>query len=87
MSEVQQQRWLTPKEAAKYLGCGVSTLAIYRSMGTGPSYTKWAATMVRYDVQDLNAWMEARKVTPEPKPANVERRPVGRPRKQEVIAC
>ena len=86
MSEVQQQRWLTPKEAAKYLGCGVSTLAIYRSMGTGPIYTKWNATMVRYSRENLDAFMEARKITPEPKPASVERRPVGRPRKQEMAA-
>ena len=79
-------RWLTPQEAAKYIKCGLSTLAIYRSMGTGPRYVKWNASSVRYDIQDLDEWLEQRKVTPEPKPAAAEKRPVGRPRKHAVVA-
>ena len=74
------KRYLTPQEAADYLGMGLSTLGIHRMNGTGPKYIKWGAN-VRYDVNDLDEWMDAHRVTPEPAPAPKIKRPVGRPRK------
>jgi hypothetical protein len=73
------KRYLTPKEAAIYLGIGQSTLAIHRMKGTGPKFISWA-TNIRYDLEDLNAWMGERRVTPMP---GADLRRVGRPRKQE----
>lgn len=84
---MQQQitkRYLNPKEAAAYLGMGLSTLGIHRMHGTGPKFISWA-TNVRYDIADLDAWMEERRVTPAPKPIQAKRR-VGRPRKNDTHA-
>ncbi len=76
------RRYLTPKEAADYLGIGLSTLGIHRMNGTGPAYVKWA-TNIRYSIEDLDNWMAQHRVTPTPV-TSLEKRRVGRPRKQAV---
>ena len=53
------RRYLTPKEAAEYLGIGLSTLGIHRMEGTGPAYVKWA-TNIRYNIDHLDSWMAER---------------------------
>ena len=77
------KRYLTPIEAAEYLGVGHSTLSIHRMKGTGPVFIKWG-TNVRYDVIELDRWMAANAVTPAPRPETTKRR-VGRPGKKEVL--
>ncbi len=76
------KRYLTPTEAAEYLGVGHSTLSIHRMSGTGPAYVKWGRMNVRYDMLELDRWMAANTVTPAPKPAAPQKRRVGRPRKE-----
>ena len=76
------KRYLTPLEAAEYLGVGHSTLSIHRMQGTGPAFIKWSNN-VRYDVMSLDRWMAERTVTPAaPAPVTTKRR-VGRPAKRE----
>ena len=55
-------RYLNTQQAAAYIGFSVAFLVAYRNKGGGPRYTK-TANAVRYDVRDLDAWMEARKVS------------------------
>lgn len=56
-------RWLTTAAAAEYLGCTVSFLVNDRYMRRhGIPYSKVGRNIVRYDRQDLDAFMAARKV-------------------------
>lgn len=50
-----EDEWLTPKEAAEYLGLSYSTLAHYRSLGGGPIFYKFG-WRVAYTKADLLAW-------------------------------
>jgi Helix-turn-helix domain len=56
------RRWLRALVAAAYLGVGASTLNKLRLTGGGPIYSKLLGGVVLYDVADLDAWAEARKV-------------------------
>jgi predicted DNA-binding transcriptional regulator AlpA len=56
------RRWLRAPAAAAYLGVGASTLNKLRLTGGGPIYSKLLGGVVLYDVADLDAWAEARKV-------------------------
>ena len=78
------RRYLTPKEAAAYLGIGFSTLGIHRMKGTGPAYIKWGRSNIRYDVESLDSWMDAHRVTPEP--METAKRRVGRPKIMSPVA-
>jgi hypothetical protein len=52
-------RWLSSKEAARYIGVTAYTLQRWRTLGTG---LKWSATMgrdARYRLSDLIAFMES----------------------------
>lgn len=50
---------LKPKEAAEYLGIGLSTLAQMRMAGKGPVFIAYSPRMIRYRQGDLDAWLEA----------------------------
>ena len=50
--------WLTPAQAAEYLGVKTSTLRQWRYTGTGPSYSKISARLVRYPQYALEKWLE-----------------------------
>lgn len=80
------KRFITPPEAAEYLGCGLSTLGIHRMNGTGPKYIKWGVN-VRYDVRDLDDWMDAHRVIPEAAPPLNSKRAIGRPRKLAEVTA
>lgn len=56
-----QRRWLRTPEAAAYTGHGKSTLDKLRLTGGGPPFVK-RGTAVVYDRDDLDRWMEERKV-------------------------
>lgn len=53
---------LRPPDAAKYLGMSASTLAKMRVRGDGPPYSKVGPRIVVYDVDDIEQWLDARKV-------------------------
>ena len=54
--------YLSPAEAAQYLGITTRTLAEWRRTGRGPAYVRLAGptSRVRYDRADLDRWMRAR---------------------------
>lgn len=56
-----QKIYLTPDEAAAFLGRSVKTLANYRSRGGGPPYFKRGRIYYRED--DLTAWLNAAQKT------------------------
>jgi len=56
---------MTPKEAAKYLGFEVGTLANWRMRANGPDYVK-AGSRVFYFQQALDAWVSGDCEQPKP---------------------
>lgn len=58
MSEVQK-RWLTPEEASVYTGISTDKLGNWRRNGKGPSFSKWGRRLIRYDVEELQRFMES----------------------------
>jgi len=52
---------LNVREAAARLGLSKSTLDKWRCAGKGPRYVKSTDRAVRYDPEDLDAWIAARK--------------------------
>lgn len=51
---------LNVKQAAEHVGLSVSQMNKMRCFGGGPGFMKLGRA-IRYSVEDLNAWMEARK--------------------------
>ena len=49
------------KEAAPYIGMSEMYLRVARMKGGGPPYLK-IGRAVRYDVRDLDKWLETKKV-------------------------
>lgn len=56
-------RLLVPADAAAVTGISKKTLANYRSRGGGPPYFKIGGSFIRYDEDDLIAWMRSRRLT------------------------
>lgn len=54
--------FLTPEQLATRLGIKVQTLAVWRSRGGGPPFTK-LGSLVRYEVAAVDAWLQARTFT------------------------
>lgn len=52
------RRWLTPREAAQYLSLKTATLEKQRRDGTGPKYARVNHQIVRYDIHELDRFME-----------------------------
>jgi predicted DNA-binding transcriptional regulator AlpA len=55
---------LMPNAAALELGVAPTTLAAWRSRGTGPSFVKLGAKLVRYRRADLAAFVASHRRTP-----------------------
>jgi excisionase family DNA binding protein len=51
---------LSPRETAKYLNMGLSTVAKMRLRGNGPIYMKIGAKVI-YRKTDLNAWLASKR--------------------------
>lgn len=49
--------WLDSEAAAEYLGCTPGTLKTWRSRGEGPRYHVIQNRLVRYHVDDLDAFV------------------------------
>jgi hypothetical protein len=54
---------LVEREAAAHVRRAPKTLRSWRYLGRGPAYTV-AGGRVLYDVADLDAWLDAARVTP-----------------------
>lgn len=52
-------KYMTTEQAATYCGTSKKHLEHHRQNGTGPQFIKRSARLVRYRIQDLDAWMEA----------------------------
>ena len=52
------------REAARLLGLSAGTLRLYRSDGRGPAYHQLGKRIL-YALEDLNAWVSARRVDPQ----------------------
>ncbi|MEP0144509.1 MAG: helix-turn-helix domain-containing protein [Parasphingorhabdus sp.] len=52
-----QSPWLDTDQAAGYLNCSSGTLKTWRSRGEGPAYHVINHKLVRYNVDDLNAYV------------------------------
>lgn len=61
-----EQRLLTEKEAAEYLGVPANTLRYWRWMGKPPKY-RVLNTRIRYDIRDLDRWIEENAAEPIPR--------------------
>lgn len=53
---------LVTPEAARVVGLSPRTLEKYRTAGRGPAYLK-LGRIVRYELRELEAWMDARRVS------------------------
>ena len=49
--------WLTPTQAAQYLGVSLRFLQGHRSKKTGPKFAR-QGQVVRYKREDLDTWLE-----------------------------
>jgi predicted DNA-binding transcriptional regulator AlpA len=58
-----EQRYLRTPAAAARLGAAAQTLERWRIEGSGPPFVRLSSKLVTYDVEDLDAWCAARKVT------------------------
>jgi hypothetical protein len=56
---------LSAHDAAQYIGLSYVYLAQLRMRGKGPTYHKLARKKVVYKVDDLDAWLNARRVDPQ----------------------
>lgn len=54
---------LTERESAAHVGYSVAYLRAARRAGRGPAYIRVGRT-IRYLPRDLDAWLEAHRVTP-----------------------
>lgn len=61
-------RALTPLEAAVYIGVSRTTLQLMRSQGMGPRFFKIGEDEggIRYDLRDLDRWIDERPRFPRP---------------------
>jgi predicted DNA-binding transcriptional regulator AlpA len=59
----QQRRYLRTPAAAEHIGAAAQTLERWRIEGNGPPFVRLSSKLVVYDVEDLDAWCAARKVT------------------------
>ncbi len=58
----EMPRYLTPRQAADWLGLSVRTLDRYRASGEGPVFHRFGGR-IRYLREDLQAWADARRRT------------------------
>lgn len=58
---IDERNWLSPREAADYLGCTTQHLQMLRARRTGPTFVKFGR-LVRYAREDLDNYMLERKV-------------------------
>lgn len=52
-----QSPWKDSEQAAEYLSCSAGTLKTWRSRGEGPAYHVIQDKLIRYHVNDLDAFV------------------------------
>jgi excisionase family DNA binding protein len=58
-------KYLSPKEAAKYLGVSVELLQKWRSNGVGIPFMKLGdstSSLIRYDIDELNKYLQSKTI-------------------------
>ncbi len=60
-----QMRILRTPEAATYVGLSSSTLEKMRLTGDGPRFIRLGGRAVGYAIEDLDAWLDARRAESE----------------------
>jgi len=67
---ITADRPMSREEAARYLGTTVNTMAAWAARSMGPAYSRSGSQRgkVWYTVADLDAFIEARKVSPHSTP-------------------
>lgn len=58
---VRVKKYLSPLEASDLVGISEEQLAVWRRKAMGPAYSK-VGKLVRYNLADLEAFMDARRV-------------------------
>jgi predicted DNA-binding transcriptional regulator AlpA len=56
----KQRQYLTSDEAADYFGISSATLRNWRARGDGPPYIKVNPRVIRYQLLELEAWMDTK---------------------------
>jgi predicted DNA-binding transcriptional regulator AlpA len=59
-----EKRFLTRDEAARFLGLRPQTLSNMIWQGSGPPFVRLSSRCLRYDKDELLAWMKEREVRP-----------------------
>ena len=62
---ISREALLDTAAAAQFLGLSVKTLEHYRNRKVGPQYARLACNRVRYQLADLQRFVESRLVKPE----------------------
>jgi predicted DNA-binding transcriptional regulator AlpA len=62
--QIENKRFINREEAAEFLGLSPQTLANYSWRGEGPPFIRISDRCVRYDRDELMAWMKAREIRP-----------------------
>lgn len=55
------QNLLTPKQLAEHIGVSEGTLAVWRTNKTYPIPYIKIGSLIRYDINEVNKWIETRK--------------------------
>ena len=69
--------YLNERQAAQKIGVTASAMQAWRLRGGGPPFVKISCRCIRYAESELDAWMQARRVssTSEPCPGDVSNTP------------
>jgi hypothetical protein len=54
---IELPRKMRPREAARFIGIAVSTLARMRARGNGPPFSKPSGRIVLYDKEQIEKWL------------------------------
>ena len=57
MTQIAGPQLLTEREAAELLGLTRSFMQARRVRGDGPKFVRISSRCIRYDIQDLKAWI------------------------------
>lgn len=60
----EDTRLLTTDEASRYLGLRSQLLVQWRYEHKGPAFHRLGGRLVRYDIAELDAWLEDQRVAP-----------------------
>ena len=62
----EDTRLLTTDEASRYLGLRSQLLVQWRYERKGPAFHRLGGRLVRYDIAELDTWLEDQRVAPSP---------------------